>query len=200
MTDLKKKTIRLKDFENIGISDKYRRSDDFKWLKGDFHVHSILSDGSSSPDQLLNEGLSKQLDFFFITEHGILAPSFPEKKGISVFPGLEVTTSKGHFNILGIKFLPDKIHGSGPAPDWGIMESVMRNARNSGSLISVNHPMLHPWEWLYNELPLSMIDSVEVITDPYAADDGAPEANERAVKFLDLLWNHGYRVTGIGGK
>ncbi len=42
-----------------------------------------------------------------------------------------------------------------------------------------------------------MIDAVEIISDPYA--EGASEANDRALRLLDLIWNEGYRISGIGG-
>ena len=170
-----------------------------RWLRGDFHVHSFLSDGSASPLQLLDEGISENLDFFFISEHGILTPSFPGKKGINVFPSYEVTTEAGHMNLHGLRSLPYGIHDKGPHPDWKYLEKILTEARKRGALVSVNHPMLHPWEWLYKSIPLSMIDAVEVITDPYAADDGAPEANEKALKLLSMMWDSGFRITGIGG-
>ena len=54
-----------------------------------------------------------------------------------------------------------------------------------------------PWQWQYNDLPLSWIDSIEVITDPYEKKIG--DANEKAVTLVDILWNSGFRITGIGG-
>ena len=170
-----------------------------RWLRGDFHVHSNLSDGSASSHQLIEEGMSKKLDFFFISEHGILSPSFSEKEGIKVFPSYEVTTEAGHMNLHGLRTLPSDLLCKGPHPEWKDLERILSELKKSGTLVSVNHPMLHPWEWLYNDLPLSMIDAVEVITDPYAFSDGAPEANEKALNLFDIIWNSGYRVAGIGG-
>ncbi|MBW2590808.1 MAG: hypothetical protein JRD71_08860, partial [Deltaproteobacteria bacterium] len=97
-SEMQKGKIVLKEFEpeNIELIDK-------KWLSGDFHVHSMLSDGSAAPSELLDEGLSKNLDFFFITEHNILTTGFPQKKGITVFPSYEVTTAIGHFNACGLR-------------------------------------------------------------------------------------------------
>lgn len=184
--------IALKGFE------KSRRGNDgYRWLKGDFHVHSNLSDGSSSPVELIEEGLSKKLDFFFITEHNILSTGFPEKKGITVFPSYEVTTVSGHFNLPGLRIMPEDLLGKGPIPDWKDIKEIMSEAENSGALVSINHPAFHPWQWLYYDLPLSMVDSIEVVTDPYDVKIG--DTNEKAVKMLDLIWNAGYRIAGIGG-
>lgn len=190
--EFKKGRIALREFEMEGNG-----KDGLRYLKGDFHTHTLLSDGSASPEELLEEGLNKKLDFFFTTEHGILNTSFPEKKGISVYPSFEVTTSGGHFNLHGLRFIPEKLLESGPLPEWSVIEKIMTDAGKSGALVSINHPMQHPWEWLYNDLPLFMIDALEIISDPYA--EGAPEANDEAVRFLDVLWNEGFRITGIGG-
>ncbi len=61
--------IFLKAFENSqniqgGNEPSEINDEECRWLKGDFHVHSYLSDGSSSPAELLEEGLNKKLDFF----------------------------------------------------------------------------------------------------------------------------------------
>ncbi len=189
--ELERGRIILKGFEKPSIDNEYR------WLKGDFHVHSCLSDGSANPHELLEEGRQKKLDFFFITEHGILTPSFPEKRGITVFPSYEVTTASGHFNLPGLGYMPDGILEKGPDPDWKDIMALMTEARDKGALISINHPLHYPWLWLYNDIPLSLIDSIEIISDPYADDN--PDANDRTVKLLDLIWNEGYRISGVGG-
>ena len=182
-----------------GIKGKYENSGGRSWLRGDFHAHTTLSDGSSSPAELLNEGFFKNLDFFYISEHGILSTSFPEKAGITVYPSYEITTCSGHLNLHGLRYIPENILSLGPSPEWRLLENILAEAKKNRVLVSINHPMLYPWQWLYNDLPLSMIDAVEVITDPYAFEDGAPEANEKAVALLDVLWNTGYRIAGIGG-
>lgn len=187
-----KGNIVLREFEPPALKENSSR-----WLKGDFHAHTCLSDGSSSAQELLDEGISKKLDFFFITEHGILTTGFPEGKNISVFPGYEVTTSCGHFNLLGIRYMPEKLLTKGPAPEWDYLEKMVIEMKERGALFSVNHPFFKPWQWIYDSMPLSLIDCIEIVTDPYDAHIG--DTNELAVKMIDLLWNEGYRVTGIGG-
>ena len=190
--EMEKGNILLKSFEPENIN----RLDE-KWLSGDFHVHSMLSDGSSTPSALLDEGLSKGLDFFFISEHNILATGFAQKKGIIVFPSYEVTTAIGHFNACGLRYVTEGLLSQGPAPAWGALEKLIKDFRGKGVLVSINHPFMAPWEWQYNDLPLSWIDSIEVINDPYARNSG--DASEKALTLLDILWNNGFRITGIGG-
>lgn len=192
--ELENEKIVLKDFES---PSPVSGNNSCKWLKGDFHAHTYLSDGSASPQELLDEGISKKLDFFFITEHGILTTGFPEKKGLTVFPGYEATTASGHFNVLGLRFFPEDILYKGPYPEWDYLEKGVSEMKKRGALLSINHPFFKPWQWIYNSLPLALIDSIEIVTDPYDAKIG--DSNETAVKMIDLLWNEGYRITGIGG-
>ncbi len=190
--EMKKGQIILKEFEpenNETLGEK--------WLSGDFHVHSRLSDGSATALELLDEGVSKNLDFFFITEHNILSTGFPEKSGITVFPSYEVTTAIGHFNAHGLNFVPEGLISKGPKPSWKSLEKQIKRFREKAVLISINHPFMEPWQWQYNDLPLSQIDSIEIITDPYDRNIG--DANEKAVALMDILWNNGFYITGIGG-
>jgi hypothetical protein len=190
--NMEKGQIVLKEFE-----PKSSNSLDRRWLSGDFHVHSKLSDGSATNAELLEEGRSKELDFFFISEHNILTTGFPEKSGITVFPSYEVTTATGHFNALGLVYVPEGLLSEGPKPPWKALGKLIRNFKKKGVLISINHPFMEPWHWQYNDLPLSQIDSIEIITDPY--DKNIGDANEKAVALMDILWNGGFRITGIGG-
>ena len=190
--DLNNDRIVFKEFE-----PENRKKKDKKWLSGDLHVHSRLSDGSASNVELLDEGQSKKLDFFFISEHNIITTGFPKRNGIAVFPSYEATTAIGHFNILGIINAPNELLSKGPTPPWEAIENQIRIFRENKVLISINHPFLEPWCWQYDELPLYQIDSIEIITDPYYPKIG--DANEKAIALLDILWNCGFWITGIGG-
>ena len=187
-----KGNILLKDFESENIELSVE-----KWIKGDFHAHTTLSDGNSSPSKLIDEGVARNLDFFFITEHNILTPGFPEREGITVFPSFETTTIKGHFNAIGLRYMPEWLLSKGPSPSWKDLENLIKDFRAKGVLISINHPFSVPWHWQYIDLPLSFIDSIEIITNPYYENLG--DANEKAFSFIDLLWNNGCRITGLGG-
>ncbi len=190
--EIKNGNMILKEFkpDNVDLLDE-------KWLSGDFHVHSVLSDGAAKSSELLDDGLLKNLDFFFITEHNILTTGFPQVKGVTVFPALEITTAAGHFNALGLKFVPEWILSKGANPAWNDLEKLVKEFRDNNVLISINHPFLFPWQWQYNDLPLSWIDSIEIVSAPYLKNTS--NANEKALSILDLLWNNGYRITGIGG-
>jgi hypothetical protein len=186
-------SIVLKEFE-----PKEGRSGNEEWLSGDFHVHSVLSDGSSLPADLLEEGIGKKLDFFFITDHNSLTTGFPPREGIDVYPSYEVTTYAGHLNALGLDYLPNRILSAGGTHTWAeLLSTLIRDFRNKGILVSINHPFLEPWHWMYDDLPLEWIDGLEILSDPRSAPTRQP--NEKAFSLIDLLWNNGYRIAGIGG-
>lgn len=188
----------LRDFDaETGEKNAFDGVESRQWVSGDFHVHTMLTDGSASPGELLEEASSKKMDFFFITEHNILTTGFAEKKGVSVFPSYEVTTVAGHFNALGLRYAPEWLLEKGPAPAWADLSALVADFRRKGVLISINHPFFDPWQWQYSELPLSWIDSIEVVTDPW--DRRTDSVNEKAFRLFDLLWKNSYRPAGVGG-
>jgi len=118
-------------------------------LLGDMHMHTLYSDGRSSPIQMVEKSRELGYDFIAITDHGeirgaIEAKGDVEKYGIHliVIVGEEVTTDWGHLLALRISQVisqnmePDEtckaIHDQGgyavPAhPLWGWNESVFKS-------------------------------------------------------------------------
>ncbi|MBS4219113.1 CehA/McbA family metallohydrolase [Bacillus sp. FJAT-49711] len=169
-----------------------------KWYRGDFHTHTIFSDGKMTRSSNIESAQKQNLDFFVATEHNIVHTSWTEE-GILVIPGVEVTSTKGHWNVLGVRQWPD-IRTS--MPDGGLQteagtKRLFQEMKNTGALCSVNHPFLSPWAWLFNDIPLSMIDSIEIWNDPTFKDNLI--ATEHALNFWSNVWNEGYHITGIGG-
>jgi len=72
-----------------------------RWYRGDFHTHTKLSDGKMSPQHLLEVSAERGLDFFAATEHNLLPTGWPHSDSILVIPGIELSSSAGHFNALG---------------------------------------------------------------------------------------------------
>lgn len=169
-----------------------------RWYKGDFHTHTRFSDGKMSPREGMDQALKMGLDFFVATDHHVVPTGWIEDK-VLVIPGIEVTSTKGHFNALGIrKWLDYRI----TSPDGGMekeegMMRLLRETREFGGLTSLNHPRLEPWHWQFRDTPLKLIDTIEIWNDPTYPFN--PQATEEALKLWNLLWNEGYRIWGIGG-
>lgn len=184
-------TLNKYDWNKL-ISDKKR------WYKGDFHTHTKLSDGSMTNEIAMNQAKLMNLDFFVTTEHNIVSTGW--KKGDTlVIPGIEITTTKGHFNILGVK---EYIDTRDKFKDIEIftqdsINTIMEKARNMNSLCSINHCMMNPWNWQFKDTRLYNINTLEICCDP--TYDTSPKSNDMAIKLFDILWNDGHKIWGVGG-
>ncbi|OGF52584.1 MAG: hypothetical protein A2497_00505 [Candidatus Firestonebacteria bacterium RifOxyC12_full_39_7] len=56
------------------------------WLKGNLHLHSTLSDGLKSPEELFKLYKAAGYDFLSLTDHWKLYPA-GEEKGLLLIPG-----------------------------------------------------------------------------------------------------------------
>ncbi len=66
-------------------------------MKGDMHCHTTMSDGSTSPEQLVQFAIDAGLDFIAVTDHDTMAGAqiavnLGKRKGLKVIPGVEVST------------------------------------------------------------------------------------------------------------
>lgn len=80
----------------------------------DLHVHSNVSDGTYTPEELVNYAVEKNLDFFALTDHDTVAGIerasaealrlSTNSKKITVIPGVELSTAynKKDIHILGL--------------------------------------------------------------------------------------------------
>lgn len=172
-----------------------RISNEKRWYRGDFHTHSNLSDGKMNGKIYIDTAKSMKLDFAVSTEHNIVPTSWCKSNDVLVIPGTEVTLKDGHFNIFGLEKFPNvKFDGSYEESVISILKEQRENRR---SICSINHPMLEFWKWKFYNVELTYIDTWEICNDPtyYLAK----ESNDIAIKLLDILWNDGYRIWGIGG-
>ena len=175
------------------------------WYRGDFHLHTNVSDGKYTPKELA--GLAKEhgLDFFAITDHNAIG-SYTEfgDPEVLVIPGIEVTFDQGHWNVFGMEDWRDWMenicvgHISIPLnPKDKCTTDLMRRISDQGLLNSINHPLLKPWEWRDGETNLQYVDCLEIWNDPLWPDNR--QANPQAVDFWSDSLNAGYRITAIGG-
>lgn len=140
------------------------------------------------------------MDFYVPTEHNVLHTGWPDTK-IMVLPGVEITTSLGHFNIFGCVGTPGRLthilKHDGEERISQEVEYTIREADEKEWLWSINHPFLHIWKWTYYNLKLKNLRFMEIINDP--TYEYAKSANENAISFIDFLLQHGFRVFGLGG-
>jgi hypothetical protein len=118
--------------------------DGMRWLAGDFHSHTVHSDGALSVGGLAALAASRGLDFLAVTDHNTTShhahlSHAARTHGIVLVPGQEVTRDVGHANVLGDVGLVD--FRSAP-------ETWAAQAESRGGVLSVNHPLAADCAWL----------------------------------------------------
>jgi hypothetical protein len=114
-----------------------------KWVAGDFHAHSLHSDGSTPIANLAALGVAAGLDVLAVTDHNTVAhhlelPGLSKQFGIGLIPGQEVTTDSGHANAFGDIGVIDFRR---PASTW------VSEVAGRGGLLSINHPLGGDCSW-----------------------------------------------------
>lgn len=123
----------------------------YKTLTGDFHIHTVFSDGKVWPDVRVSEAWRDGLDVIAITDHleyrphqktviadmnesYKIAAKKGEELGILVIPGAEITRSKpiGHINALFINDANPLLQEDA--------EVAMEEARKQDAVMMFNHP------------------------------------------------------------
>ncbi|WP_336709492.1 MULTISPECIES: CehA/McbA family metallohydrolase [unclassified Cedecea] len=164
------------------------------WYRGDLHGHTTLSDGNNTLPEALDIMASQGLDFFFLTEHNLSHACLPRHDSVLLLPSIEVTADKSHLNVHGPAATLNMFHAD--YSSRGLLTQGIALKRPE-SVLSVNHAMLHPWSWLYNDMPMADIDVLEVLNDPTWKN--ATTANEQVVEIFTTLWNAGHRIYAVGG-
>lgn len=152
-----KEILRKKPPRKISIPDV----EGFKVLKGDFHIHTLYSDGLVMPKDRVTEAVDNGLDVISITDHIEYRPYLggksiqlveknddhniayeitkpeAEKQNLILVRGTEITKRTmppGHFNAL---FLEDANKVAAKVDDWREMLAV---AAGQGAFVHWNHP------------------------------------------------------------
>jgi hypothetical protein len=119
-----------------------------RWFRGDFHSHTVHSDGFNSIEEYAVAAERLGLDFLAITDHNTWS-HFEEilhrtpKGGPLLIPGEEVTTFWGHANVWGVGCWVDF-----RATDDAGMQRTLDWVHARGGLFSPNHPKRGwPWEF-----------------------------------------------------
>lgn len=191
----------LKTVRNLGTDHRIVfdysaiRKPESAWYRGDLHAHTSLSDGHNRLDAVADIAVRQKLDFLFLTEHNMCQPVLPDMDEILFLPAIEVTTAMGHFNVHGPRQTLDMYHTTYTSK--AMLEQGLTLAGEQQGSISINHPMMTPWHWHYNEMPLAQISTMEICCDPTWFT--SPKSTEQALLVLNGMWNAGHRIYGVGG-
>jgi predicted metal-dependent phosphoesterase TrpH len=108
-------------------------------MRFDLHIHSNYSlDSGLDVDDILRKAVKKGLDGIAICDHDTLTGSFHARKRVVelnlpllVLPGVEVSTSRGHLIVLGVR--EDIPSGLDP-------KETIRIAKRIGGVVIAAHP------------------------------------------------------------
>lgn len=130
------------------------------WHPGDLHQHSSYSDGYQDVATVLLSAVANGLSWGALTDHNSVAGTAEWLQATRAFgneplrfvplPGCEVTTDRGHFNLIGSE--APITPGAGTSPDD--TRRILSEAQATGGLLQLNHPHLESpmgfldWEFL----------------------------------------------------
>ncbi|HBT39164.1 MAG: PHP domain protein [Thermotoga sp. 50_1627] len=174
--------------------------EEFKTFKGEFHTHSLHSDGTMSVSELSEFLKMKGFDFFFLTDHSNISGwrELETLHGTVGFPAQELNSFKGHALVLGAKTFIDWKDHEGKEKDF---DQIVHEAHSQNALIGVAHPfaMGEPacvgCKWTYEFDPFDA-DFVEV----WNADLSRLELNYEAIGGWLRAVRSGKRVIATAGR
>jgi hypothetical protein len=161
------------------------------WLRGDLHCHTLFSDGDSWPRDMVQEAVSRGLDFLGVTDHNQVGhhAEYARLRGAQLpilLPGIEVTTYRGHWNAWGTSTWWEFREPTDEAAS-----RAMQSAAASGALVSVNHPKAHGPAWKYSSA--TGYHAIEVWNGSWL------ERNAESLRWWDQHLRAGRRVVALGG-
>lgn len=190
--------IHHKDGQDCLKLDKEAVKDEREgWYQGDFHMHSAYSDGRVTHEEIIAAANRKYLDFIALSDHSTVTTKFPYG-GCMLIPSTEITwDNEGHYNIHGLTALPDYAqYVKTTSSKSAALDRLFQDHAKQGHLLTMNHPFPYGWE-MQHSYDIRSLQTIEVMNAPHLLNEEID--NEKAVRFFDFLWNHGYYIFGIGG-
>ncbi|MFC7492703.1 MULTISPECIES: CehA/McbA family metallohydrolase [unclassified Nocardioides] len=169
------------------------------WYRGDLHVHTVHSDGSQTPKQVIGYARKAGLDFIGTSEHnttsahGVWGRVTPDD--FLVIAGEEVTTRAGHWLAAGLP--------SGTWIDWryrpenGRLRRFTEQVRKAGGLSIAAHPFQIGTGngWQFGD-DFTVMDAIEVWNGPWSGLNAI--ANAKAVARWHELLTAGVFKPAVG--
>jgi hypothetical protein len=167
--------------------------------KADLHVHTAISDGMASPQELLDHVEAEtDLDIIAVTDHDDVRGAAQTRESwargryrFQVIPGVEVTAIEGHIIALFVEE---------PLPSLRPAEEVLEAVHHLGGLAIAAHPL----SWLTRSLGKRALDRIAASRREGVHLDGLETANQApgarmGVKKAAVLNRERYRLAEVGG-
>jgi len=159
---------------------------DGKWLRGNLHTHTTASDGTKSPQAVVDHYASKGYDFLSITDHGRLTdPNNLDPRGMTLLPGMEISLGRTeavttyHIVAVGIR---ERL----PYTDFdpaGDPQRAIDDAKKQGGVAILAHPY---WSGLNinDMLHFTRYDGVEIYNSNCEIYNGAGDSRPHVDSIL----------------
>lgn len=157
-------------------------------LRGNLHAHSTRSDGSRSPQTVIDDFAARGYDFLMLSDHDTLSDyTGLDTRGMILIPGNEISGTYHTLHVNAKTFIPQN-------PDT---QAVSDAIRADGGMMIMNHPN---WQANFNHFPISLLRSchgyqgVEIVNGTVRDNEGS----EYALDKWDQLLSDGRKVWGFG--
>jgi hypothetical protein len=113
------------------------------WVAGDLHTHTVHSDGTLTPVEVACLAHARGLDFLAVTDHNTIShhaelPAAAAHANMLLVAGAEITTERGHANVLGGH---DWIDFRRTPDEW------LADAEAADALLAITHPLAGHMGW-----------------------------------------------------
>jgi len=155
--------------------------------RAELHIHSRYSDGSSTPEAIVEHAQKLGLDVIAITDHenvrgAIIAREYAKRKGyhVEVIIGTEATTLSGH--LIGL-FLKKPLH------IFRGLSATVDEIHAQGGIAVAPHPMSRMLVGISKKRMQSLVDSSKI--DAVEVFNSVPTAKSAnlATAQMNKLWN-----------
>jgi len=173
------------------IDHPYRALNKGQWLRGNLHTHTTRSDGSNSPQRVLDKYAKHGYDFLAVTDHDIYTAAKDYKqwntRGMVMIPGNEITKHGPHVLHINADRLVE------PLPQ---RQEVIQRVNAGKGFAIVAHPN---WMQQFDYAPIAVmrewIDYVgmEIYNGVIARLLGSPYATNK----WDMLLAEGRKIWGF---
>ncbi len=132
-----------------------------RFVYGDFHTHSVHSDGDLTILEKIENAREVGLEFLALTDHNTYTQNsnIPTDAGMLLIPGVEITNSRGHGNVFGCSNYTEVTNTYYHYKSDSIRKTLQKFIE-AGYYVSINHPKGKSEEWSfdYRSMPNQLLE------------------------------------------
>lgn len=131
------------------------------YKKGDFHIHSIYSDGNCTPEEIVIISKEKNIDIISLTDHnstgGIDEAILAGKEfGIKVIPGVELSTRYNNSRVHILGYFRDNNYKN------DLLIEILKNVK-SHRISTIKHLMQNHINFYHKKDRLDIRTGIEIL-------------------------------------